>query len=64
MDIKAELLIPNTLDKYIKKGDISIRVLMSNDRWFGVTYREDKPFVVESIRKMIREGRYPERIYN
>ncbi len=64
MDIKAELLIPNTLDKYIKKGDISIKVLMSNDRWFGITYREDKPFVVESIRKMIREGRYPARIYS
>jgi len=64
MDPKSELLIPNTLDKYIKKGDISIKVLMSNDRWFGVTYREDKPFVVESIRKMIREGRYPARIYN
>ena len=63
MDIKAELLIPNSLDRYIKKGDIRIKVLMSNDRWFGVTYREDKPFVVESIRKMIREGVYPARIY-
>lgn len=63
MELKSELLIPNTLDKYIKKGDIKIRVLMSNEKWFGVTYREDKPFVVESIRKMIREGVYPVRIY-
>jgi len=63
MDLKSELLIPNTLDKFIKKGDIKIRVLMSNERWFGVTYREDKPFVVESIRKMIRQGVYPVRIY-
>lgn len=63
MDVKSELLIPNTLDRYIKKGDIRIKVLMSNDRWFGVTYREDKPFVVESIRKMIREGLYPAKIY-
>jgi dTDP-glucose pyrophosphorylase len=63
MELKSELLIPNTLDKYIKKGDIMIKVLMSNDRWFGVTYREDKPFVVESIRKMIREGVYPARLF-
>lgn len=64
MDIKSELLIPSTLDRYISKGDIRIKVLMSNDRWFGVTYREDKPFVVESVRKMIREGVYPARIYS
>lgn len=63
MDARSELLIPNTLDRYIKKGDIRIKVLMSNDRWFGVTYREDKPFVVENIRKMVQEGIYPEKIY-
>jgi dTDP-glucose pyrophosphorylase len=63
MDLKSELLIPNTLDKFIKSGEIKIRVLMSNERWFGITYREDKPFVVESIRKMVREGVYPPRIY-
>jgi len=63
MDPKSELLIPATLDRYIKKGKIKIRVLMSNERWFGVTYREDKPFVVESIKKMIRKGIYPARIY-
>jgi NDP-sugar pyrophosphorylase family protein len=63
MDLKSELLIPNTLNRFVKTGEIKIRVLMSNDRWFGVTYREDKPFVVDSIRKMIREGVYPARIY-
>jgi NDP-sugar pyrophosphorylase family protein len=63
MDPKSELLIPSTLDKYIKRGTIKIRVLMSNERWFGVTYREDKPYVVESIKKMIRKGIYPVRIF-
>ncbi len=63
METRSELLIPNTLDRYIKKGDIRIKVLMSNDRWFGVTYREDKPYVVENIRKMVQEGVYPEKIY-
>jgi hypothetical protein len=63
MDLKAELDIPTSVDKFVKNGDITIKILNSNERWFGVTYREDKPFVVESIRTMIRKGVYPARIY-
>jgi NDP-sugar pyrophosphorylase family protein len=63
MDLKAELDIPTTLDKFVKNGEIRIKVLMSNERWFGVTYRDDKPYVVESIKQMIRKGIYPARIY-
>ena len=64
MDLKSELDIPTSLDIFVKNGDITIRILQSNERWFGVTYREDKPFVVETIRKMIRKGIYPARIYS
>ncbi len=64
MDPKSELDIPTSIDKFVKSGEVSIKILMSNERWFGVTYREDKPFVVESIRKMIRNGTYPARIYD
>ncbi len=63
MDLKSELDIPTSVDKFVKSGEITIQILMSNERWFGVTYREDKPFVVESIKKMIRNGIYPARIY-
>ena len=63
MDLKSELDIPTSVDKFVKNGEITIQILMSNERWFGVTYREDKPFVVESIKKMIRKGIYPARIY-
>jgi hypothetical protein len=63
MDLKSELDIPTSVDKFVKNGEITIQVLMSNERWFGVTYREDKPFVVENIKKMIRKGIYPARIY-
>ncbi|MGQ9619986.1 MAG: nucleotidyltransferase [Bacteroidales bacterium] len=62
-DPKAELDIPTSVDKYVKNKDITIKVLMSNDRWFGVTYREDKPYVVENIHRMIKEGIYPESLY-
>ena len=63
MDPKSELDIPTSVDKFVKNGDIRIKVLMSNEKWFGVTYREDKPFVVDSIRNMIRKGIYPARLY-
>ncbi len=62
MDLKAELDIPTSIDKFVKNGEITIKILMSNERWFGVTYREDKPFVVESINKMIGKGVYPSKI--
>ncbi|MDQ1332987.1 MAG: Nucleotidyltransferase [Bacteroidota bacterium] len=63
MDLKSELYIPTALDGFVRSGQITIKILMTNERWFGVTYREDKPFVVESIKKMIRKGIYPARIY-
>jgi len=63
MDLKAELDIPTSIDKFVKSREISIKILMSNERWFGVTYREDKPFVVDSIISMINKGIYPVKIY-
>lgn len=63
MDPKSELDIPTSVDKFVKNGEITIQILMSNEHWFGVTYREDKPFVVENINRMVREGIYPKSIY-
>ena len=62
MDLKSELDIPTSVDKFVKTGEITIQILMSAERWFGVTYREDKPFVVESINNMIAKGVYPSKI--
>ena len=42
---------------------ITVRVLPTHDKWFGVTYKEDKPVVVESIRQLIADGVYPEKLY-
>jgi dTDP-glucose pyrophosphorylase len=63
MDLKSELDIPTSVDKFVKNGQITIQILMSNERWFGVTYREDKPFVVDSINRMVKEGTYPSSLY-
>jgi hypothetical protein len=63
MDLKAELDIPTSVNKFVGTGEITIQVLMSNEHWFGVTYREDKPFVVASINSMVQKGLYPDRLY-
>ncbi len=49
-----EFLLPTVFDEMIKKEDYRIKILQTNDRWFGVTYREDKEFVQEEIRKIIQ----------
>jgi dTDP-glucose pyrophosphorylase len=58
-DPNAELDIPTSMDVFIKSGKITIKVLMTNDKWFGVTYREDRPFVVETLKRMVKQGVYP-----
>ena len=59
-DLKSEYLLPKVIDKLIKSGKATVRVLETQDKWFGVTYKEDKPFVMESIRKLEEAGVYPD----
>lgn len=62
-DPTAELDIPTSVDKYVKSGEITIKVLETGGKWFGVTYREDKPFVVASINRMVEAGIYPAKLF-
>ena len=59
-DIKSEYLLPSIIGECIKNGKGTVKVLASHDKWFGVTYKEDKPVVVESFKKLIADGVYPE----
>ncbi|MDD5832296.1 MAG: sugar phosphate nucleotidyltransferase [Clostridiales bacterium] len=61
---KAEFLLPMFIDGLIKSGRAAVKVLDTDDRWFGVTYKEDKPVVVESIRRLISEGVYREDLFS
>lgn len=63
-DIKAEYLLPKIIDKLIKEGRARVKVLETRDKWFGVTYKEDKEAVVASIRKLIADGVYKENLYD
>lgn len=62
-DIKSEYLLPKVVDQLIKDNKASVAVLETDDKWFGVTYKEDKSAVVDSIRKLIDSGAYPENLY-
>lgn len=57
--LKAEYLIPDVIFKLIKENKNQVKVLETNSKWLGVTYKEDKEFVVSEINKLIQKGEYP-----
>jgi hypothetical protein len=60
---KSECYIPATVGELVTSGRAKCKVLRSSDSLFGVTYREDRPQVVESIRQLIAQGKYPEKLW-
>jgi hypothetical protein len=60
--MKSECYIPTVVDQLIHGGHTTCPVLRTTSQWFGVTYPDDKPFVVESIQRLIAEGEYPENL--
>ena len=62
-EMKSEWYIPFVVDELIKEGKASCRVLPTESSWFGVTYREDKPFVTAEIQKLVASGEYPENLF-
>ena len=61
--LKAEYLLPIYIDELLQAGKVSVKVLDSNDKWFGVTYKEDKEYVVKSFAKLIEDGVYKEKLF-
>ena len=59
---KSECYIPATVGELVTGGEAKVKVLRTNDSWFGVTYREDRPRVVESVSKLISGGVYPQKL--
>ena len=62
-DLKAEYLLPTIVDQCIRSNKAKVRLLETQDKWFGVTYKEDKPAVVAAIQKLIADGMYPEKLF-
>ena len=61
-DLKSEYLLPNIVDKLLKEERANVKVLETQDRWFGVTYKEDKETVQEAFRELIADGVYAEKL--
>jgi NDP-sugar pyrophosphorylase family protein len=62
-DLEAECFIPSTVNEMLMAGQVRVKVLRCADTWFGLTYREDHPRAVESIRRLIEDGNYPKRLW-
>ena len=61
--MKAEYLLPKIIDKLLAEQKARVKVLETGDRWFGVTYKEDKQVVVDSIQALIQQGVYKEQLF-
>ena len=60
---RAEFLIPEVVDELIKSVQAKVRVLTSEDRWYGVTYKEDKPMVVDAFKQLLAKNTYPQQLW-
>ena len=61
--LKCEYFLPFVVDELIREDKAEVTVLKSKDRWYGVTYREDKPVVVAAIQSLKDQGLYPQKLW-
>ncbi len=64
MDPKAEYFITVPVSRLIEEGRMNVRIMQTPDKWFGVTYREDKPRVEASVSQMVASGVYPTKLWS
>lgn len=62
-ELTAEYLLPIYIDELLQQGKVSVKVLETRDKWFGVTYQEDKPAVIAEFKKLVEAGVYSENLY-
>ncbi len=63
-DLKSEYLLPRIIDQLLQEKRAFVKVLETNDKWFGVTYQEDKPGVIEAIHKLVEQGVYKAKLFD
>lgn len=60
---KAEFFIPLMAEELVKTGTANFKVIPTSSKWFGVTYKEDKPIVQQSLAELVKNGTYPEKLW-
>ena len=63
-ELKAEYLLPTIIGRLLTKKEIIVKVLRSTDKWFGVTYQEDKKVVIAAIKELVADGVYKEKLFD
>ena len=61
--LKGEFLLPVSVDQLLKAGKLTVKMLQSADKWYGVTYAADKPIVVAALKEMTNQGKYPDGLW-
>ena len=61
--LKGEFLLPVSVDQLLKAGKLTVKMLQSADKWYGVTYAADKPIVVAALKEMANQGKYPDGLW-
>ena len=61
--MKSEYYLPAAADRLIQEGKARVKVLTSRDRWYGVTYKEDREDVKNALESMKDKGMYPEKLW-
>lgn len=62
--LNSEYLLPTHISGLLHRKKATVRLLETNDRWFGITYKEDKDAVIESIHRLIQSGSYAKDLYS
>ncbi|MDG1040388.1 MAG: sugar phosphate nucleotidyltransferase [Polaribacter sp.] len=62
-ELKAEFFLPSVVDQLINKGSASMKVLSTDAKWMGVTYKEDKAIVVDKVKELIAQTVYPPKLW-
>ena len=63
-DHPFQAVAPLAADELIKSGEAAFKVIPTGSKWFGVTYKEDKPIVQKSISELVANGTYPEKLWD
>lgn len=62
--LKAEYFLPEVVGDLVKAGKARVRVLPTDEKWYGVTYQKDRPLIQEAMKELIHKGVYPERLWD
>ena len=61
--LQTELFIPTVVGNLVESKQVKVKVLPTHDKWFGITYREDRDIAERSIAALVAEGRYPRKLW-